>query len=151
MTDEHDIDELIQRLDPARDIDIPPPDSVRGQAIRSQAVGSPRRPRRLAVAIAAAVVLMGAAAGAMVLWSGEPEVLAVACYADADLDSDRVQGDTTLGVGPEACAPRWQQGVFGDGPAPSQRGANAHRRARGGAPPGFRTLNQRVKSPLLYR
>lgn len=118
MTDNDDIDELIQRLDPARDVVVPGPDSARGQAIHSRAIRSQRRPRRLLVAIAAAVVLTGAAAGAMVLWSGEPDVIAVACYAEADLDGLRVQGDTALGVGPEACAPLWQQGLFGDGPPP---------------------------------
>lgn len=113
-----DIDELIQHLDPARDVDIPSPDNVRGQAIRARALKDARRPRRIAVAIAAAIVLTGATAGAIVWWTGEPEVFAVACYAEADLDADRAQGDPTLGVGPEACAPLWQQGPFGGGPPP---------------------------------
>ena len=114
-----DFDELIKHLDPARDVDIPSPDNVRGQTIRARALQGSRRPRRIAVAIAAAIVLTGATAGAIVLWTGEPDVFAVACYAEADLDADRAQGDPRLGVGPEACAPLWQQGPFGDGPPPS--------------------------------
>ncbi|MEM7284842.1 MAG: hypothetical protein AAF480_00690 [Actinomycetota bacterium] len=120
MTD-HEFDELMRDLDPARAADVPPPDSVRHRSIRDRALGepSPRRSRRVLVAVAAALVVTGAAAGAMVLWSDEPDVFAVSCYAEADLGSDRVQGDPTLGVGPEACAPLWQSGgAFGDGPPP---------------------------------
>lgn len=117
MTD-HDFDELIQRLDPARDVDIPTADSVRGAAIRARALRQRRPYRRTLVAVAAALIVTSAAAGAMVLWSGEPTIVAVSCYADADLDSDRVSGDVALGLGPQACARVWQSGAFGDGPPP---------------------------------
>ena len=116
MTD-HDFDELLQRLDPARHADVPSPDSVRGQAIRARAVGRPRQHRRLLVAVAAALMITGATAGAMVLWSGEPNIVAVTCYADADLDADRAPGTLELGLGVDACAPLWQGGPFGDGAA----------------------------------
>lgn len=115
---EHDFDELIQQLDPARDHHIPSPDSVRAQLIRDRALHRPRRPRRVLVAVAAAILVTGATAGALVLWSGEPEIVAVQCFAAADLESDRVNGDLALGLGPEACAPLWQDGPFGDGPPP---------------------------------
>ena len=115
---EHEFDELIQHLDPARDSHIPSPDSVRAQAIRDRALRQPRRQRRILVAVAAAIVLTGAAAGAAVLWSGEPEIVAVQCYAEADLDGTRANGDVSLGLGPEACAPLWQDGPFGEGPPP---------------------------------
>ena len=115
---EHDFDELLQHLDPALDTDIPAPDSVRGQSIRQRALRKPRRPHRALVAVAAAIIVTGAAAGAVVLWPDEPEFVAVSCYAEADLTSARADGDLNLGLGPEACAPIWQSGAFGAGPPP---------------------------------
>lgn len=117
MSDHH-IDDLLRDLDPARDHDIPAPDSVRWHRIRSRALRRRSRNHRVLVGAAAALLVTGATAGAMVLWSGEPEVASVTCYADADLDSDRAAGDLRLGLGTDACTHLWQTGPFGDGRPP---------------------------------
>ena len=114
---EHDFDEWMRSVDPARRAPIPAPDSERARAIRDAALGRPRSRRGLVAAIAAVVVLISAAAVGAVVWlDQEPERIDVSCFAQADLNADRVQADLRLGTGTDACVPLWQDGSLGDGP-----------------------------------
>ncbi len=111
---EHEFDEWMRDRDPARSASIPNPDDERGRAIRDAAIRRPGSRRGLVAAIAAAVVLISAAAvGAVVWFNDEPGRIDVVCFAEADLDADRVQGDLQLGTGVDACTRPWQDGNFG--------------------------------------
>lgn len=111
---EHNLDQLLQQLDPVRGQDVPGPDSRRARAIRDRAMGRRRRPSRLIAVAAAVLVLAGATAGAVVWFSDEPTDPAIACFAAADLEADRINGVADVGTGTVACEPLWTGGVLGD-------------------------------------
>ena len=120
-----DFEELLRQLDPSRAHDIPTPDSVHGQRIKRAALSRGRRgrpqKRGLVAAIAAAVVLFGAAAGAFFVFSDTPtRSVDVVCFASSDLDGVRVAVEFTDSVAVSDCNRLWQDGTFGsDGQPPA--------------------------------
>lgn len=114
---EHNLDDLLKQLDPARGVALPEPDELAPARIRAQAARARTRGRRRIVgAIAATALVGGGTAAAFFLRSDTPtDPVAVVCYEAADLEARALDVAAPNGLRADLCGPLWQDGSLGDG------------------------------------
>lgn len=119
MTHDQDPFDILSGHDPVDRASVPDADSPQGQELLRQIIATskqarPARKRRLVVAVAAIVVAMLVITAATTWYGRTDDVteIAVACFAEVSLDSDRV-GTTANGApAVDVCVDPWEEAVL---------------------------------------